>query len=88
MSRLEKLLLVAVCVGILDVAIRLVGAGLSVESPRSIELISQAAAQSPIIGVSLLPRYVITTNQNGNIIYVWEDQGKGYEAKLYFAPQR
>ncbi|MGC8741467.1 MAG: hypothetical protein ACP5UB_08420 [Candidatus Sumerlaeaceae bacterium] len=88
MLRVEKLLVVAIVVALADFAVRIAGIGAMRHFPQDLEIVSHAQAQAPIIGVSLLPRYVITTNQNGNLIYVWEDQGKGYEAKTYYASPR
>lgn len=86
MTRTEKLLVAALIVAAVDVGLHLGGRG-SVTHSKGADLgfVPTANAQSPIIGVSLLPRYVITTNQNGNVIYVWEDEGKGYIAKQYFS---
>jgi len=80
-----KLLLVAVAaLLVLDVALRLTSP-LSGGSLAGISFVGTAQAQTPIIGASLLPRYIITTNQTGTTIYVWEDEGKGYVAKAYSA---
>ncbi|AXA34994.1 MAG: hypothetical protein KatS3mg130_1567 [Candidatus Sumerlaea sp.] len=68
----------------LDVGLRLL-APLSGQPPVASSFVATAQAQTPIIGASLLPRYIVTTNQTGTTIYVWEDEGKGYVAKAYSA---
>lgn len=83
MSRLEKVAWGAVAIVLLDIIVHVAVPSRSVTTMDS--MVSPAQAQAPIVGVSLLPRYVITTNQSGDVIYVWEDQGKGYEPRLYTA---
>ncbi len=84
MTRIEKLVVGALIITALDVGLHLGSRkGLTQSAGAELGLAAPVKAQSPIIGVSLLPRYVITTNQNGNVIYVWEDEGKGYVAKQY-----
>lgn len=85
MSRTEKLLMGAIVLLAIDVGVRL-GSRDARQSPSlAIGLASVASAQAPIVGAALQPRYIITTNQLGNVIYVWEDEGKGYIAKIYTA---
>ncbi|MCX7625374.1 MAG: hypothetical protein N2Z21_04105 [Candidatus Sumerlaeaceae bacterium] len=85
MSRLEKVLCVAILVGIVDIVVHVAVPSRTNARADSLTVVSPAQAQAPIVGVSLLPRYVITTNQSGDVIYVWEDQGKGYMARVYTA---
>lgn len=86
MTRVEKLIALGCVVGIVDIILRFVGPQHS-PTVKGMEFIETAHAQAPIIGVSLLPKYVVTTNQSGDVIYVWEDQGRGYEARKYVAPR-
>jgi len=86
MTRTEKLVTLALVVAALDVGMR-IGAQQATRPTAAmpVEFATSAMAQTPVVGVSLQPRYVITANQTGNVIYVWEDQGKGYQAKIFTA---
>ena len=85
MTRLEKLVTAALIVVAVDVGVRL-GAQTGRHQEQQglpLGMSAPAQAQTPIVGFSLLPRYIITTNQQGNQIFVWEDEGKGYIPKIY-----
>ena len=85
MNRVERLLALLISLLAFELGVHVGGRQSTGSSVKVDPLLTVAQAQTPLTGASLLPRYIITSNQNGDQIYVWEDEGKGYVAKSYMA---